>query len=189
MSNDCKDILMNVGKSLASLHIGNVMEADVLNKAQQTIDAAILDIFDVLCVCEHRRTPTMCSVFKTIMRDHGIPERNNIKLGPCYLDQPVVGETFHGVDMGLVFLNITVEAYGVNLGKPHVRTTAFTVFQRYVDSTKDFSLYVDESLLPMDSDRFFQGPTMFHNLQRLLSGQHVHFGDDDNNHITIERAC
>lgn len=112
--------------------------------------------------------------FRALMTEFGVLIKNDIEIGQTgYLDKPQLGRLFTGIDkLGRVFVNLPVSFTRYNEGVAEKGTTAFVVFQRYVENQELFVVGGEPS--PITSDKFLEANTL-HNLEMLLSGDTLRF--------------
>ena len=115
--------------------------------------------------------------FKNLMQKYAVPVDNNIEVGgTCYLDKPVIGRLFTGIDNhGRAFINIPVKIKYSDTPNAVPTRVTFTVFQRY--TTREDAFVMGRAPTGIDRDTFLSLEVIpegsFATLEVILSGRMV----------------
>ena len=129
-------------------------------------------------------TVTNLDKFNALIAKHGIriDDTAAIRVGATdYLDNPIVGKTFAGIDpSGRAFINVSVVGHVVSCGTVDVEAGdhfAFIVFQRYFGNEEIFAIGGEP--YPISRDNLLLiGKNDEHDFSkpdRLLSGESIKF--------------
>lgn len=172
--------------------VGSVLVAGALVRRRVMSKNAKLETLEEEVVVPAPILNTAVADFKVLMSKFYVPVNNNIVVGATgYLDKPINGNLFHGVDKyGRVFINLPITvvlsesrfltrkqdrvAAGMK-PRENLQRTAFVVFQRYSDNDM-FVLGGDPT--PMNADNpLGENHKDLSLVEKLLSGETVRFND------------